>query len=117
MTFFPKSLVPLLTFKAKKVAFPISFFYRGKVYNARLMFPLLVVLGDTESHDCLCSQYNSRVSGVACLCRHCNIPRSQTDNVDYEWEHIIPELVQSAIGTNDKEGLKAFSQHPIRNAF
>jgi hypothetical protein len=44
-------------------------------------------------------------------------PRSQTENVDYEWEHIIPELVQSAISANDKEGLKALSQHPIRNVF
>jgi hypothetical protein len=117
MTFFPKSLVPLLTFKAKKVVFPISFFYRGKVYNALLLFPLLVILGNTKSHDRLCGRYNSRGSGVACLCRHCNIPRSQTDRVDYEWEHIIPELVQSVIDANDKEGLKALSQHPIQNAF
>jgi hypothetical protein len=48
---------------------------------------------------------------------YCNIPRSQTNNVDYEWEHIIPELVQSVIGANNKEGLKALSQHLIRNAF
>jgi hypothetical protein len=32
-------------------------------------------------------------------------------------EHIIPELVQSAIDADDKEGLKALSQHPIQNAF
>jgi hypothetical protein len=87
------------------------------VFNALLLFPLLAFLGDTKRHDRLCGQYNSRGSGVARLCRHCNIPRSQTDNVDYEWGHIIPELVQSAIDANDKEGLKVLSQHPIRNAF
>jgi hypothetical protein len=103
--------------QGKEGGLPYQFFYRGKVYNALLLFPLLAVLGDTESHDRLCGQYNSRGSGVARLCRHCNIPRSQTGNVDYEWEHILPELVQSVIDANDKEGLKALSQHPIRNAF
>jgi hypothetical protein len=107
----------LVDLQGKEGGLPYQFFYRGKVYNALLLFPLLVILGDTESHDRLCGQYNSRGSGVAHLCGHCNIPRSQTDNVDYEWEHIIPELFQSAIDANDKEGLKALSQHPIRNAF
>jgi hypothetical protein len=107
----------LVNLQGKEGGLPYKLLYRGKVYNALLLFPLLAVLGDTESHDRLCSRYNSRGSGVARLCGHCNIPRSQTDNVDYEWEHIIPELVQSVIGANDKEGLKALSQHPIRNAF
>jgi hypothetical protein len=107
----------LVDLQGKEGGLPYQFFYRGKVYNALLLFPLLAVLGDTKSHDQLCGRYNSRGSGVACLCRHCNIPRSQTNNVDYEWEHIIPELVQSVIGANDKEGLKDLSQHPIRNAF
>jgi hypothetical protein len=53
------------------------------MYNALLLFPLLAVLGDTESHDRLCGRYNSRGSGVARLCRHCNILCSQTDNVDH----------------------------------
>jgi hypothetical protein len=82
-----------------------------------LLSPLLAVLGDTESHDRLCGQYNSRGTGVARLCPHCNTPRSQTENVDYDWEHILPEQVQSVIDAKDKEGLKALSQHPIQNAF
>jgi hypothetical protein len=100
-----------------KGGLPYKFFYRGKVYNSLLLFPLLAVLGDTESHDRLCGRYNSRGSGVARLCRHCNTPREETDNVNYDWEHILPEQVQSVIDVNDNEGLKIISQHPIRNAF
>jgi hypothetical protein len=107
----------LVDLQGKEGGLPHQSFYRGKVYDALFLFPLLAVLGDTTSHDRLCGRYNSRGSGVASLCRHCNIPRSQTDNVYYGWEHIIPELVQSAIDANDKEGLKALSQHPIQNAF
>ncbi len=107
----------LVDLQGKEGGLPYQFFYRGKVYNALLLFPLLAVLGDTESHDRLCGRYNSRGSGVARLCRHCNTPRSETDNVDFDWEHILPEQVQSVIDANDKEGLKALSQHPIRNAF
>jgi hypothetical protein len=112
-----KSLGSLVDLQGKEGGLPYQFFYHGRVYNALLLFPLLAVLGDTKSHDGLCGQYNSRGSDVARLCRHCNIPRSQTGNVDYEWEHILPELVQSEIDANDKEGPKALSQHPIRNAF
>jgi hypothetical protein len=94
-----------------------QFLYHGKVYNALLLFPLLALLGDTKSHDRLCGRYNRRGTSVAQLCRHCNTPCSQTDNVDYDWEHILPEEVQSVIDAKDKEGLKALSQHPIQNAF
>jgi hypothetical protein len=107
----------LVDLQGKEGGLPYQSFYHGKVYNALLLFPLLGVLCDTQSHDRLCGQYNSRGSGVACLCRRCNILHSQTCNVDYEWEHIIPELVQSAIDANDKVGLKALSQHANRNAF
>jgi hypothetical protein len=108
-----RSLVDL----QRKGGLPYQFHYQGKVYNVLLFFPLLAVLGDTESHDRLCGRYNSRGAGVSRLCRHCNTPRSETDNVDYEWDHILPAQVQGLIDANDKEGLKAISQHPILNAF
>jgi hypothetical protein len=66
----------LIDLQGEEGGLPYQFFYRGKVYNALLLVPLLVVLGDTKSHDRLCGQYNSRGSGVARLCHHCNIPRS-----------------------------------------
>jgi hypothetical protein len=37
-----------------KGGLPYQFNYRGKVYKVLLVFPLLAVLGDTESHDRLC---------------------------------------------------------------
>jgi hypothetical protein len=106
---FSKIFGSLVDLQGKEGGLPYQFFYRGKVYNALLLFPLLAVLGDTKSHDRLFGRYNSRGSGVARLCRHCNIPHSQTDNVDYEWEHILPELVQRVIDANEKVGLKTLS--------
>jgi hypothetical protein len=107
----------LVEIQGKEGGLPYQFFYHGKVYNALLLFPLLAVLGDTKSNDILCGQYNSCGVVVACLCCHCNTSQSETDSADYDWEHILPEQVQSMIDANDKEGLKALSQHPIRNAF
>jgi hypothetical protein len=72
----------LVDLQGEEGGLPYQFFYLGKVYNALLLFPLLAVLGDTERHDRLCGRYNSCGSGVAPLCRHYNIPRSPTDNVD-----------------------------------
>jgi hypothetical protein len=43
-----------LVLQGKEGGLPYQFFYRGKVYNALLLFPLLAVLGNTESHDRLC---------------------------------------------------------------
>jgi hypothetical protein len=37
--------------QGKEGGIPYQFFYRGKFYNALLLFPLLAVLGDTKSHD------------------------------------------------------------------
>jgi hypothetical protein len=42
---------------------PYQFVYRGKVYNVISQLPLLAVLGDTESHDHLCGQYNRQGKG------------------------------------------------------
>ena len=96
---------------------PYQLHYRGKLYDAFLQFPLLTVLGDMESHDWLCGRYNSRGLGVARLCRHCTTPREQMDNVDYEWEHMLPADVQIHIDANDKEALRTTSEHPIPIAF
>jgi hypothetical protein len=112
MIFFPKFLVPLLTFKAKKVVFPISFSTLEKGTMPYCCSPYLLSLVIPKN------MIDFAVDAtVACLSCHCNIPRSQTDNVEYEWEHILPELIQSVIDADDKEGLKALSQHPIQNAF
>jgi hypothetical protein len=41
-------------------AMPFSLLYCGQQYNLKLKFPLLAVLGDTESHGRLCGCYNMR---------------------------------------------------------
>jgi hypothetical protein len=64
---FSKIFGSLVDLQVKEGGLPYQFFYRGKVYNALLLFPLLAVLGDTKSHDQLCGRYNSRSSGVARL--------------------------------------------------
>jgi hypothetical protein len=50
----------LVDLQGKEGGLPYQVFYSGKVYNALLLFPLLVVLGNTESHDRLCGRYNRR---------------------------------------------------------
>jgi hypothetical protein len=107
--------------QGKEDGLPYQFFYRGKVYNALLLFPLLAVLDDTKSHDRLCGRYNSPGTGVARLCRHCNTPHSQTDNVDCDWVHILPEQVQSVIDAKtrkvSKPYLSTLSEMPFMKAF
>jgi hypothetical protein len=49
----------LVEIQGKEGGLPYQFFYGGAVYNALLLFLLLAVLGDPESHDRLCGQYNS----------------------------------------------------------
>jgi hypothetical protein len=95
--------------------FPL--FYRGQQYHLKLKFPLLAVLGDTESHDRLCGRYNMRGVNTARLCRHCDIPTPQTAMVDYTWSHILPQDIAALLAEGNFTGLKNISQHPIRNAF
>jgi hypothetical protein len=39
------------------------------------------------------------------------------DNAFYPWRHVKPDAVHSLLVSNDLEGLKAMSQHPLKNAF
>ena len=98
-------------------AMPFSLLYHGQQYNLKLKFPLLAVLGDTESHDRLCGRYNMRSIRTARLCRHCDTPTLETDTVDYPWSHILPSDIAALVSAGDLDGLKNISQHPIRNAF
>ena len=96
---------------------PFSFMYWGKKYDVILKFSILVILGDTEGHDRLCARYKSRGLGVACLCRHCDIPTSEIDNAFYDAEHHTVQQVQDLVAVGDDLGLQAISQHNVPNAF
>jgi hypothetical protein len=39
------------------------------------------------------------------------------DNTFYPWRHVKPDVVHSLVVSNDLEGLKSMSQHPLKNAF
>jgi hypothetical protein len=96
---------------------PFSFTYRGKHYDVNLKVFLMFIIGDTEGHDKLCGRYNSRALQVKRVCRHCDIPTMDCDNAFYPWRHVKPDAVHSLVVSNDLEGLKAMSQHPLKNAF
>jgi hypothetical protein len=91
-------------------AMPFPQLYRGQHYNLKLKFLLLVVLGDTELHDCLCGCYDMHSIQMAWLCRHCDIPTPGIATVDYYCCAVL-------VAAGDLTGLKNISQHPIRNAF
>ena len=82
-----------------------------------LKFPVLAILGDTESHDRLGGRYNMRGINTAHLCCHCDTPTTETSMVDYQWHHIVLEDIEALLVVGDHQGLKNISQHPIRNAF
>ena len=96
---------------------PFEFDYQGQHYKVNLKIFLLVVIGDTEGHDKFCARYNNRSLGTMRLCRHCDTPTLETDNVDYPWTHILPTEVTVLVEANDVAGLKNISQHGVRNAF
>ncbi len=96
---------------------PFHLSYHNREYDVLLKFPLLAILGDTESHDRLCGRYNMRGINTARLCRHCDTPTHETATVDFLWRHIVPEDIEALLTAGDWQGLKHISQHPIRNAF
>jgi hypothetical protein len=96
---------------------PFCLHYCGQDYNVLLKLPILFIVGDTEGHDRLCGRYNSRAHGVARLCRHCTTPTLQTSNLEYPWTRIVPQDIISLVDAEDHGGLKAMSQHYVRNAF
>ncbi len=107
-----KSLVEL----QESDGIPYKFEYRGVNYEVNLKVPLLVVLGDTEGHDKLAGRYGSRIATQK-ICRHCDIPRVECDDVNYPWQHTYPSTVQDAIATGENSALQAISYHKLRNAF
>jgi hypothetical protein len=101
----------------RKGGVPFSFTYRGKQYDVNLKVFLMFIIGDIEGHDELCGRYNSCALQVKRVCRHCDIPTMDCDNAFYPWWHVKPDVVHSLVVSNDLEGLKAMSQHPLKNAF
>jgi hypothetical protein len=77
----------------------------------------MFIIGNTDGYDKLWGRYNGRALQVKRICRHCDIPTMDYDNASYPWRHVKPDVVHSLVVSNDLEGLKAMSQHPLKNAF
>ena len=110
-------LEPLADLQKKGIPWTLN--YRGKSYNVILNIPVIVILGDTEMHDKLCGRYLARNFGVSGLCRHCQCPFAESDNVNYDIEsnYTYPDVITELIRNQDKVGLRGMSQHPIDNVF
>ncbi len=94
---------------------PFHLSYHNREYDVLLKFPLLAILGDTESHDRLCGRYNMCGVNTARLCHHCNTPTPKTATVDFLWRHSLPEDIEALVAAGDFQGLKNISQHLIWN--
>jgi hypothetical protein len=49
-----------------------------------LRLPIQLIISDCEGHDKLCGTYKSHSQNVKGLCRDCNIPTQEADNVDWQ---------------------------------
>jgi hypothetical protein len=96
---------------------PFHLSFGNQEYDVLLKFPLLAILGDTDSHDQLCGRYNMCGINSARLCHHCDTLTHETANVNFLWCHIIPDDIETLLAADNFQGLKHISQHPIRNAF
>lgn len=94
-----------------------SFKYKNKLYVANLKFFILVILGDTESHDKLCGHYNCRNLLVQCICRHCKVPSNELDNPYANYELTSQKLMDELITSQDRDKLKIYSQYCFHTAW
>jgi hypothetical protein len=58
----------------------------GELSNRKvvLKLPIQLIIGDCEGHDKLCGRYKSHGQHVRGLCRDCDVPTTQADNVDWK---------------------------------
>ena len=96
---------------------PFEFDYKGKHYKVQLKIFMFAVIGDTEGHDRMTGHYQNRQLKVKRICRHCNIPSDRLDDPTYPWQYTFPKEITDLMEAEDWDGLKAISQHPIKNAF
>ena len=84
-----------------------------------MKFAIAFVVGDTELHNKLCSQYSGQHHGTKFISRHCNFPTDNLVNVEAQattrlW---IPEDFATPVAEIDCNQWKNLSHHPIENVF
>ncbi|MBT8188470.1 MAG: hypothetical protein KJO73_12330 [Croceitalea sp.] len=102
----------------KKKGMLWDFRYRGKVHkDCELVFFLAFLKVDNEEADKCCTKYSSRGKGVKQLCRYCECPNEETDNIDANYPLKTVDKIKSLVDQNRVENLKALSQQHVNNAF
>jgi hypothetical protein len=77
-----------------------------------LRLPIQLIIGDCEGHDKLCGRYRIHGQNVKGLCRDCDIPTVNADNVD--WKCVYRE--SSYLRRHTAEELVNISFYEIDNA-
>lgn len=99
-----------------------TIFFKGKTHYVKMKFCILMVIGDNEGQDKLCSRYNCHSSmQLKRQCRYCDCPTDQLDNPDVITNYIKSIEIQAVVGssnaTEKMNALKDLSIHPTINAF
>jgi hypothetical protein len=86
----------------------------GELSNQRVVLrvPIQLIIGDCEGHDKLCGRFKSHAQNVKGLCRDCNIPTANADDVD--WKCVY--RTSSNLKNHTAEELTNISFYNIDNA-
>ena len=98
---------------------PFEHRFKGHTYKLLHKFFIHTVRADTKEADKFCGSYGTNLEGVKNICRMCDIPADQTDQV-----YLTPEparktqdMVLNLVKAGDQAQLKNLSQHAIWNCF
>ena len=89
-------------------------FGNGNLHKNIVLLPVIqYIIGDCKGNDVHCGRKGTHSLNTPLLCRDCDIPSIQADNVDY----ICKFTKQSDIFGKNTQELDSMSRYNIRNAF
>jgi hypothetical protein len=96
----------------------VDIMYKGTLYkNCELVFFVPFVKCDGDEGDKLCLSYRSRGKHVQQLCRYCQCPNKETDNINANYAYKTEPLMKRLFEQNNGIRLKQLSQVNAENAF
>jgi hypothetical protein len=100
--------------KIQREGFPWTLDLGGECkHKVILKMPLQFVIGDCEGHDKLLGRFKGHTMNLKGLCRDCDVPTQESDDVDWVCNFIEEERMQNL----DKEELRRLSFHKIVHGF
>jgi len=78
--------------------------------------PVLFIIGDTDGHDKMCGKYTNRTHANR-LCRCCNIPKDETDNVRFNFRYTKQNEIKRLFQYEREEEMNDLSYYCIKNAW